>query len=431
MTVTEPSTELELAPPRAALDTFQVAEHAWRLAQKICKTEFVPKGLQNRPEACLAAILKGHELDLPPMYALASIFLINGRPGMYAETQRAIVQRAGHEIWFEELTNTRVTVAGRRADNGRELRVTWTWDDVVKAKLDGKDTYKQFPRNMLVARSSADLCRFQFSDVTGGLYTVEEIEEMPALDDGPAAAAALPAAPAAPTNGSGATRKAAAPTARARKKAPAKQASAPAGEPPLPPLPNEVDDAASGSAPRDEGAEAGSDEPSGSAAEDPAVIERAKRIAMKCKDLDLDRAEVIYAVTNGEKTSAKALTGDEAVEVLEALRHIKDGTKRLDTDDDVPVLVDVDRDAITDAEVVDDWDNNYGAEADWDTDTWRRYLAARQVKVVAVIKEAQKLAKELGEPEPPNLGALQGRVSLASLVRGFIEEQAELAGGES
>jgi hypothetical protein len=49
--------------------------------------------------------------------------------------------------------------------------------------------------------------------------------------------------------------------------------------------------------------------------------------------------------------------------------------------------------------------------------------------VSAVVREAQRLAKELADdepgPEPTTLGALTGRPQLAALVRIFIEDQAE------
>ena len=60
----------------------QVLTPAIDLADRISRTEFVPKPMQGRPEAVLAAILTGHELGVGPMVALANIDVIEGRPAI-------------------------------------------------------------------------------------------------------------------------------------------------------------------------------------------------------------------------------------------------------------------------------------------------------------------------------------------------------------
>lgn len=424
MTDTVPSTALELAAPRGQLDTFQIAEDAWRLSQKISRTEFVPKGLQGSPEKVLAAILKGHELQLPPMQALASIHVVNGRPGLSAELQRGLVARAGHEIWFEEMTATRVTCKGRRSDNGQELVVTWTMDDAKRAGLAGKDVWRSYPRNMLAARASADVCKFLFADVIGGLHTIEELEDLPPEEpiDAPALPAGTPEDTAGPAP---ATRKAAAPTAQARKKAtPAKKAAAPRGAPPQPPLPNELDDEPAAGGDDDiVDAEVTEDQADAEPELDDAAKKRNQQIAMRSQELGLDRADVIYAVTGGRTTSARECTEDESMAVITALSRLKAGDLRLDTDGDEPALVDVERQVADEPPVADgEWD--FASSPNWTSDQWRAFLQAKGVKVVPFIKEAQRVATHTGEKSPGSLEQMAGLVSLCTLMCGWVEEQA-------
>lgn len=425
---TDTATSTALAtidPPgnRHQLDTFDQAQRAWPLAERLAKSpEFVPKGMMNRPEAVLAVMLRGHELDVPPMVALAQMHVIEGRVGMAAELMRALVLRAGHEIWPEEITNTRVTMCGRRSGSGGDpVRITWTMDDAQKAGISRKGPWSAYPRAMLTARATTELVRLLFPDVVGGLRSIEELADLGDDDwvdvltdqNGTGEPTAAP---------STTTRKAAAPSARARKKAAPTPPAAPRTQPAPPPLPHELDQEQPTASPVAEPEHPAGDEP----ADDPDVVARAQKIAMRCNDLQLDRAEVIYAVTSGQKTSAKTLTADEALAVLEVLRQIKDGAKKLDSSGEEPQLVDVNPDdQVVDAELVDDWDATVGAEQTWDADTWRRYLAHAGVKVVAVIRQAQEFAASIGEDPPPNLAALHGRDQLCLMLRVWIEEQRE------
>ena len=57
----------------------------------------------------------------------------------------------------------------------------WTLADAERAKLTGKDNWAKFPKAMLRARVSADLCRAVFPDALMGVYDPDEMQrEVPA-----------------------------------------------------------------------------------------------------------------------------------------------------------------------------------------------------------------------------------------------------------
>lgn len=149
---------------------------ALELARNVVDTAFVPRSIRGNGAAIVAAILYGDELGLGPMQSLSKIAVIDGKPALSAEAQRALILAAGHEIWTEEASSTRVTVSGRRAGSERTSSVTWTLDDAKKAGLAGKPSYRAYPRQMLTARASAELARLLFADVIGGLAASEELE---------------------------------------------------------------------------------------------------------------------------------------------------------------------------------------------------------------------------------------------------------------
>lgn len=186
------STEIAVARPLTP------AEVNWKTAQKIANTPFVPTAFKGKPEAVFAAILYGEELGIGPMQSLSSIHVIEGKPGMSPELMRGLVARAGHRIDVKEASAERVTLWGKRADNDSEATVTWTMDDARLAGLAGRGAWKTYPRAMLLARATSELCRMIFADVVAGLsYTPEEVasingqvwDEVPADPLGPAPAA--------------------------------------------------------------------------------------------------------------------------------------------------------------------------------------------------------------------------------------------------
>ena len=154
-----------------------VLAEAAELAHAIANTSFVKTSMRGDEAAITAAILYGDEVGMTPMQSLAKIDVIDGRPALAAEAQRALIQAAGHEIWFEDMTITRVTVAGRRHGSDQVGRVTWTMDDAKRAGLNGKRNWRTYPRAMLIARASAELARTLFADAIGGLAATEELDD--------------------------------------------------------------------------------------------------------------------------------------------------------------------------------------------------------------------------------------------------------------
>lgn len=148
---------------------------AWKTAQRIAPTEFVPQSYRGRPEAVFAAILYGRELGMGPMAALQALNVIKGKPTLAPEAMRARVFAAGHHIDVLTNTDTAVVLRGRRSD-GAEATVEWTVEDARRAGLLGGESWKRYPRAMLVARATSELCRLIFPDViSGASYTPEEL----------------------------------------------------------------------------------------------------------------------------------------------------------------------------------------------------------------------------------------------------------------
>lgn len=156
----------------------QVVDAVAQLASKITDTEFVSRGLRGNTAATAAAMLYGREVGLPPMTALTSTHVVNGRPGISAEMMRALVYAAGHDLEFVEATGAVCRMRARRNGSQTWTELAWTLDMARAAGLLGKDVWKTYPRDMLTARCTAALCRMVFPDVIHGFRAVEELQDM-------------------------------------------------------------------------------------------------------------------------------------------------------------------------------------------------------------------------------------------------------------
>ena len=102
---------------------------------------------------------------------------------MAPELMRALVARAGHRLDVKLASNDKVVLWGKRADNDSEATVEWSMKDAQQAGLAGRGAWKTYPRAMLLARATSELCRMIFADVVAGLsYTPEEASSIAGVE---------------------------------------------------------------------------------------------------------------------------------------------------------------------------------------------------------------------------------------------------------
>lgn len=144
------------------------------LADAICGTAMVPQHFRNKPEECAAAILYGSSLGFDPMQSVKAIYVVNGNAALYAAGMAAVVRRDGHELRDVEVSDTSVTVAGRRAGTTEWVQRTWTIDRAKTAGYASNKRYETNPQQMLHAKATSEVCRVIAPDSLAGVYSVEE-----------------------------------------------------------------------------------------------------------------------------------------------------------------------------------------------------------------------------------------------------------------
>lgn len=160
-------------------EPYRILPDVYDLSTKLANTEFVPAGLRGKPAAIAACVLAGRELGIGPMSSLQNLIVIDGRPSMTALLMRQLIFAAGHSIHYQESTDFRCIVKGRRRGEEDWTTITWTMDQAKKAGLDGKTNWRKYPKQMLQARATGELARLAFADCLGGMgYLEDEISEI-------------------------------------------------------------------------------------------------------------------------------------------------------------------------------------------------------------------------------------------------------------
>lgn len=144
------------------------------IADKLAYTSFVPACWQGKPAELAVAIVKGAAMNMDPITAANSLYVVKGKPAMYAETMAALVKGSGYDIWAEEATDESVTVCVRRKGSDIVHASTWTIERAQKAGYMSNKKYETNPQQMLYARALSEACKRGAPEVLAGLSSVEE-----------------------------------------------------------------------------------------------------------------------------------------------------------------------------------------------------------------------------------------------------------------
>ncbi|TCO57187.1 hypothetical protein [Actinocrispum wychmicini] len=135
--------------------TLATLDQAMRYAHVLAQADILPDRLRGKSSNTLAIILYGQQLNVPPVVAVNTISVVNGRPMIEGKLLLSKLREAGHSYKRVESTTTRCVVEITRGDTGEVFTEEFTWDDAKIAQLTGKDNYKKYPKKMLFWRAVA------------------------------------------------------------------------------------------------------------------------------------------------------------------------------------------------------------------------------------------------------------------------------------
>jgi len=147
----------------------------------------------------------GRELGIGPTTALSNVIISAGKPTLGASLVGALIQKSGkYGYTVTEMTDQQVSVeffeklANYNGQGVRQLGTsTFTLQDAQRAGLAQSQTWRSYPRNLLLARAITNGARWYCPEVFGGaVYDPEEFSTPgilpPPVDEAPTDATFTP-----------------------------------------------------------------------------------------------------------------------------------------------------------------------------------------------------------------------------------------------
>jgi hypothetical protein len=128
------------------------------------------------PDQAVALMLVAQSEGRHPASVASEFDIIQGRPALKSQAALARFQAAGGKIQWTSRGPTKCAAKFSHAQGG-ELEITWTMDRANAAGLTGKQTWKQYPDQMLSARVVAEGVRAVFPACLNGVYLAEEVQD--------------------------------------------------------------------------------------------------------------------------------------------------------------------------------------------------------------------------------------------------------------
>lgn len=153
-----------------------------KFADTVAKSGLVPAGLDTK-EKVFTAIQWGKELGLPPMVAINSIAVINGKPSLSTDVMHGLAKRSPlyHGIkWIEQSEKRAECVIELLYSDGTKDHVkgVYTIEDAERAGLTKKDNWKNYPVRMLQKRALSFALRDAFPEILSGLISTDEAADI-------------------------------------------------------------------------------------------------------------------------------------------------------------------------------------------------------------------------------------------------------------
>jgi len=194
------TTELEVSENKSLdpINNPAAFDHAYKIAKVFADSDIVPKHFQGKAQNVFVALCMARNLKLDPMMALQNIYVVNGTPSLSSQMLIGLVNSSGlieGSIVFESNNKPLedlVITAKCKLKSGEIASVSYSYASAKAAALTGKPPWKAAPEQMMRYRAAAFLVRSHFPQVSLGLITKEEAEEIsPPLLESQSSAARL------------------------------------------------------------------------------------------------------------------------------------------------------------------------------------------------------------------------------------------------
>lgn len=164
-------------------DTFNLA---YQMAKGLSQSTLVPQTFQNNPANCLIALEQSNRLNISPMAVMQNLYIVQGKPSFSSSFIIGLINASGKydmELQFDEEEKDGKPYACTcwTELNGRKVTgIKITMDMAEKEgwlKKNGSK-WQTMPQVMLRYRAASFFARMNCPELSIGLYTKEELDDI-------------------------------------------------------------------------------------------------------------------------------------------------------------------------------------------------------------------------------------------------------------
>lgn len=189
----------EIVPAEQGNTSLSTNKDAWELVQRQAiawsKSTIIPKDYQGNVSNCIVALEMAHRIGASPMQVMQNLFVVQGRPGWSSTFLIASVNHCGRfsSLRYEERgaagsDDYAVRCWADERRTGERLNGTWITWEMVKAEgwlNKNGSKWKTMPDQMFKYRAASFWQRAYAPEISMGLQTVEEVEDIATVTSTP------------------------------------------------------------------------------------------------------------------------------------------------------------------------------------------------------------------------------------------------------
>ena len=165
-------------------DTFKLA---YQMAKGLSESTLVPMQFQKNPANCLIALEQSNRLGISPMAVMQNLYIVQGRPSFSSSFIIALInssKKYDMELQFDEEEKDGKPYActcwtelnGRRVSG---IKITMDMADKEGWLKKNGSKWQTIPQVMLRYRAASFFARMNCPELSIGLYSKEELDDMP------------------------------------------------------------------------------------------------------------------------------------------------------------------------------------------------------------------------------------------------------------
>lgn len=164
------------------------ARDLWKMAQALSGSNLLPKHFAGNVANCFLALQMSDRLGLDFFSVAQNLYVVHGTPAFSAKYMIALANQfgpfSGNLKFRTEGTgqSLAVTCYATHAETGEDVEVTVSMAQAKEAGWTKNAKYREIPQQMLSYRAATFLVRLYCPEVTLGVRTVDEVQDIEASE---------------------------------------------------------------------------------------------------------------------------------------------------------------------------------------------------------------------------------------------------------